>query len=162
MRGQVSIEYLIALSIFISLITYIYFQYIGNISPFLEDVIKEEKRAEVFQIADILVNDPGEPVNWDNNNVKRVGLANESTNMTNWIKLSKIDSMSSVCSNINKLLAIERPFNVMVFDVNPSTGVRTELAKCMSSSLRFDQINATVRRYAVYDGGKIAEIIVQV
>jgi hypothetical protein len=165
MKGQISIEYLIALSIFIGLISYIYLKYVGNISPFIEDVIKEEKRAEAFQIANILVNDPGEPVNWDSTNVKRVGLANESTNMTNWIKLEKINRLkidSSRCLDLNSLLSIERPFNVLIFDVNPSNGRRTLLASCMSPVLRIDQINATVRRYAVYDGGRIAEIIVQV
>jgi hypothetical protein len=163
MRGQISIEYMIALGIFIGLVFYIYFQYINNISPFLEDVLKEEKRAEAFQISAVLLNDPGEPSNWDTSgNVKRLGLANESSNMSNWIKRSKIDGMSSWCSSINKLLAIERPFNVMVFDINLSTGARTQLAICRSPVLRIDQINATVRRYAVYDDGKIAEIIVQV
>jgi outer membrane murein-binding lipoprotein Lpp len=162
MRGQISIEYLIALSIFIGLISYIYLKYVGNISPFIEDVIKEEKRAEAFQIANILVNDPGEPVNWNTNSPIRVGLANESTNMTNWITRAKVNALSTQCSKLNNLLSIERPFNVLIFDVNPSNGIRTLLASCISPVLRIDQINATVRRYAVYDGGKIAEIIVQV
>ena len=164
MRGQISIEYLIALSIFLGLISYIYLRYVGNITPFIEDVIKEEKRAEAFQIANILVNDPGEPADWDSspNNAKRIGLANQSTNMSNWIKHSKINAFTSQCSKLQNLLAIERPFNVMIFDVNPSTGVRTPLALCMSPVLRIDQVNATVKRYAIYDNHKIAEIIVQV
>jgi len=164
MKGQISIEYLIALSIFIGLISYIYLKYVGNISPFIEDVIKEEKRAEAFQIANILVNDPGEPVNWNANPpIQRIGLANESTNMTNCITRAKINALPSVCQNLNNLLSIERPFNVLIFDVDLSNnGRRTLLASCMSPVLRIDQINATVRRYAVYDGGRIAEIIVQV
>ncbi|MEM5776994.1 MAG: hypothetical protein QXJ06_00915 [Candidatus Aenigmatarchaeota archaeon] len=160
MKAQVSIEYMIALGIFVSLVTYIYFQYISNINPFLEDVIKEEKRAEAFQISEILLNDPGEPIDWDKKTPERIGLANELSDMTNSIKKSKIDALD--CSKLNDLLALERPFNLLIFDVDLSNGNRNILKSCISSQLRIDQINATVRRYAVYDGNKIAEIIVQV
>ncbi|MEM5799426.1 MAG: hypothetical protein QXZ43_02055 [Candidatus Aenigmatarchaeota archaeon] len=160
MKAQISIEYMIALGIFISLVTYIYLQYINNITPFLEDVIKEEKRTQAFQISEILLNDPGEPTNWDIIGPKRIGLADETSSSTNSIKKSKIDALD--CSKINKLLAIEQPLNVLIFDVDSSTGNRKPLKSCLSSQLRIDQINVTIRRYAVYDENKIAEIIVQV
>ncbi len=160
MKAQISIEYMISFGIFLVLISYIYLQYTSNITPFSLDTIKEEKRAEAFLISEILINDPGEPVNWVPSNVKRIGLANESSNMTNWIKQNKINNLP--CSSLNYLLAVDRPINVFVFDINTNTGERTLLKSCTSSNLRIDQINVTVRRYAVYDGGKIAELIVQV
>ncbi|MCX8179290.1 MAG: hypothetical protein N3E38_00935 [Candidatus Aenigmarchaeota archaeon] len=161
MKSQISIEYMIAFTIFLGLIAYIYFQYIGNIRPFIEDVIKEEKRAEAFQISEILINDPGEPINWDAN-PKRIGLANESSNMTNWIKGEKINKLGTICPNLNKLLSIDKPINLFIFEVNMNDGKRTLLASCISPTLRVNQINVTLRRYAVFDGGKIAEILVQV
>ncbi|MEM5801697.1 MAG: hypothetical protein QW350_00475 [Candidatus Aenigmatarchaeota archaeon] len=159
MNGQISIEYMISFSIFLGIVTYIYLQYIGNITPFTEDVLKEEKRAEAYQIADILINDPGEPINWDTLTPKRVGLANESTNMTNWIKLSKINALP--CDLLDKIF-IQKPFNIMIFEVDPNTGARSILKTCISSNLRVDQINVTVTRYAIFDNGRIAELVVQV
>ncbi|MFH8080853.1 MAG: hypothetical protein QXO84_03180 [Candidatus Aenigmatarchaeota archaeon] len=152
MKSQISLEYMIAFTIFLGVITYIYFRYIDNINPFIEDVIKEEKRAEAFQISEILINDPGM--------AKRVGLANESTNMTNCIVESKINNLN--CNNLKQLLALDRPFNLFIFEVNMNTGQRTVLKSCISQNLRRDQINVTVRRYAVFDGGRIAEVVVEV
>lgn len=64
MKGQATIEYLVSFIIFTGLIVYVYLSYSSNIPRFIEEVRKEDIRSKAFQLSEILINDPGNPVNW--------------------------------------------------------------------------------------------------
>lgn len=65
LKAQLTIEYLASFITFIGLIIFIYFTYSGNIPEFIEEVKKEDVRSKAYQLSETLVNNPGDPPNWD-------------------------------------------------------------------------------------------------
>lgn len=172
MKAQLSIEYLIAFSLFISIIGYIYLQYTRNIPSFVEEVKKEDIRASAFQLSEMLINDYGEPENWDtlaSDQIKRIGLSDNYVRQSNFISKNKINRLRDECnqfSNIQKWTGFNKPFSILVFEVNQNDGSRIPLiTDCRSPQTTVEALNATVRRYVTYRDGntiKIAELIIQV
>ena len=171
MKGQITVEYLISFVIFVGLIAYVYLSYSANLPRFTEEVRKEAIRSQAYQLSEILINNPGKPENWDIANVKRIGLLDERFNKTNLISKAKIEKLNNnfncnlpnQYSNLKSKLDIDRNFSLMIFSINPNTGVRTPLYVCNPPTF-FSSINITLQRIAAYrDAGTInpAEVIIQ-
>jgi len=172
MKGQITVEYLISFVIFIGLIAYTYLSYSANIPRFTEDVRKETIRSEAYQISEILVNNPGEPVNWQSfANIKRIGLLDERCNKTNLISKAKIDKLKNNydCnypanySYIMSKLKANRNFSFIISEIDWTNGNRNTLYLCNPPTF-FSSMNITIQRIAAYnDSGTIkpAEIIIQ-
>lgn len=167
LKAQLTVEYLASFITFIGLIIFIYFTYSGNIPGFIEEVKKEDVRSKAYQLSEMLVNDPGKPVDWDPTNVKRIGLSDENYNKTNLISLDKVQELENQCGdfdNVKKLLGLNKSFSIYVFNITEPYGNREELSKCTSPELIKTAINTTVRRVtALNNNGRLelAEIIVQ-
>jgi hypothetical protein len=138
----------------------------------MEEVEKEDLRSKAYQLSEILVNDPGEPENWDTaGSIKRIGLNDETYNKNNLISLGKVTALESRCGNydeVKNLLGLDKSFSIIVFNISQSTGDRLTppLCSCVSPDLIKTSINTTVRRItALYNdnngGIELAEIIVQ-
>jgi len=174
LKGQLTVEYLISFVLFIGLILYIYVIYSSNIPNFVGEVEKEDARAKAYQVSEILLNDPGEPINWDRNNVKRIGLSDENFNKTNLVSESKILKLKDLCNEINgyekmlKKLGIDEPISIFIFKIDEQTGERTlffDDFNCQPSVIKITQIKSRVSRITAYtDNGdvKMAEIVVEV
>ncbi|MBU5690112.1 MAG: hypothetical protein QXM68_02640 [Candidatus Aenigmatarchaeota archaeon] len=163
MKGQITIEYLLAFTIIIGVLSYIYLNYNRFIQPFIEIIEKEDKSAEAFQISELLLNDPGEPQNWHSTgNIQRIGLA-EVNSKQNYLSLDKINALNGLCSNYNevkRLIGAERNFHLFIFSIDNS-GNRNLLASCLPPQIVKEQINITISRYAVYQNG-LMELMVQI
>jgi len=138
-----------------------------NVPNYIEEVNKEDMRAQAYMLSELLVNDAGEPANWDSvSEIKRIGLSNQTENRTNFLSLNKINKLNSICQlpggseKVQKLTGMNRPFSLMIFKVDQNTGNRENIAQCEPSQAAM-LTNTTVKRYAVY-GNEIAEIIIQV
>jgi len=172
MKGQITVEYLISFIIFIGLIAYTYLSYSANIPRFTEDVKEETIRSEAYQISEILVNNPGQPVNWQSfANIKRIGLLDERFNKTNLISKAKIDKLKNNfdCnypanySYIMSKLKANRNFSFIISEIDWTNGNRNTLYMCTSPTF-FSSMNITIQRIAAYnDSGMIkpAEVIIQ-
>ena len=96
-----------------------------RISPqFITEVKNERLRSEAYQISELLINDAGQPINWNSPPpVKRVGLSDNS-NKTNLLSQGKIAAFNTSCSsdydNIRKLIGIgtEYYFSLNLTDSN--------------------------------------------
>ena len=126
MKAQLSLEYYISLIIFIGFVVYISFQ-IMRISPqFITEVKNERLKSEAYQISELLINDAGQPINWNSQPpVKRFGLSDNS-NKTNLLSQGKIAAFNTSCSdydNIRKLIGIgtEYYFSLNLIDSNGQT-----------------------------------------
>lgn len=173
MKAQLTVQYLASFVFFIGLILYIYFSYSANIPAFMEEVEKEDVRSKAFQLSEILVNDPGDPEDWwdeikypSPDSINRIGFSDESSNKPNLISMRKIMRFSTLCSDAQQKLALERPFSVHVFNVSQTTGERNLLAECVSPGFPTISINATVRRITALNNTEtneleLAEVIVQ-
>lgn len=66
MKGQISfVEYLAALSVFIASIVFIAYQIINFVPAYLKAANDERIRINAYQISELLINDPGNPVDWE-------------------------------------------------------------------------------------------------
>lgn len=99
MKGQLSIEVIVAMIIFIIFISYLFFEILKLRPIYLQEIKAEKIRAEAYQLSELLINDPGEPIDWNTANVKRIGLSDHIYNLTNLISWSKAQNLNSLCSN---------------------------------------------------------------
>ena len=176
LKGQLTIQYLASFIFFIGLIIYIYFAYSANLPAFVEEVRKEDVRSKAYQLSEILINDPGEPINWQDCMTleckKRIGLSDENSNKTNLISEIKADELQLTCrpptgsfEDIQQKLALDKPFSIHIFKINQDTGERTLISECNPPDFPKTSINATVKRITVLNNSagdvELAEIIVQ-
>jgi len=170
LKAQLTVEYLASFITFIGLIIFIYFTYSANIPGFIEEVKKEDVRSKAYQLSEMLVNDPGEPIDWDTAGpIKRIGLSDENFNKTNLISLDKVYRLdqADLCANfddVKKLLGLNKSFSIYVFNISQSDGDRDVLCECTTPELIKTAINTTVRRItALNNNGRLelAEILVQ-
>lgn len=162
MKGQFGMEQLISLSIFIAFVVYFFFQFLNLRPTYLNEINNERIRSEAYQISELLVNDPGYPVNWNVNPslTQRAGLSDETANKTNLLSLAKISAFNSQCSsdyyNVKKLIGAEDDFSIFLTD--KSTG--DILISCYNKAIVSQGINVTVSRIVAF-GPSYGELIIQ-
>lgn len=175
MKAQLTIQYLASFIFFIGLIIYIYFAYSANIPQFIEEVNKEDVRSKAYQLSEVLINDPGQPINWNSvalSLIKRIGFSDQNTNKTNMISYDKLNKFSdefgdcTVSSNFTKVqnrLSLNNSFSFYIFNITDD-GERQILARCVPPVFPKTVINATVKRITAWNQSgviKLAEVIVQ-
>src|SRR3989344_2339105 len=137
-KGQISFaEYLVAVVVFIAFIGYFSFQLVNFLPAYLGQIRNERVRGEAYQLSELLINDPGFPINWHVNigATRRIGLSDETRNETNLISESKIEfSILITVFNRNKSLAVS-VYNCV--PVNPSSRFIKTIIR------RFAAINST-------------------
>ncbi len=172
-KAQLTIQYLASFIFFVGLVILIYLSYSTNIPRFVDEVNKENTRSKAYQLSEILLNDLGHPINWDDflvtkNQIKRIGLSDYNTNKTNLILWSKIEKLNQFDCNtefkdVQNRFALNNSFSIFIFNITEN-GNRDLLFSCSSPSFPKTGINATLRRItALNNSGKIelAEVIVQ-
>jgi hypothetical protein len=163
MKGQFTWDYVVSIITFITLVSYISLQIIGNIPNMLNAIRNEFLRSEAYQLSELLINDPGQPPNWNPTNVERIGLSNESLNITNYISASKISHLTTICSNYGNLVKL-LGIDVSKYNISITIFDKTNdqlLVNCMPQIVILRAINVTIKRYAAIDNGNYAEIILQ-
>lgn len=171
-KGQLTIQYLLSFIFFLGLIIYIYFAFSSNIPKFLEAIEKEDTHSKAYQLSELLLSDPGYPIDWENlaiGNIKRLGLSDENSNKTNLLSSSKVHRFFEICgsnsenfSTIQEKLALNQSFSVIFCNIT-SSGER-ECQVCQSPNPPKTAINTTIRRIVALNASgviKLAELIVQ-
>jgi hypothetical protein len=165
MKAQISfVEYLIAFVIFVTFVGYFSLQILKFVPEYLNQIKSERIRAEAYQISEILVNDPGYPISWSIDNVKRLGLSDETKNLINFLSANKINAIGdgiNFCKpgydNIKKWLASDYDFSIILTRKSPSEAM---LINCRPSVTAVRTINTTVRRIVSFDSS-YGELIIQ-
>src|SRR3990170_8314923 len=66
MKAQISfVEYIISFSIFGVFVAYMFFRVLGTMPVYADEIRGERLKNEAFQLSEFLINDPGDPVDWD-------------------------------------------------------------------------------------------------
>jgi hypothetical protein len=161
MKAQFSIDYYVALIIFILLTTYISFQVLAFSPLYTKEINSQRLKSEAFQISEILINDAGQPVNWENvdeNSIKRIGLSNESLNYTNFLSTKKILTLASLIGNpcsqlgyekIKSWLGIQDSFSFSL--INKTSG--TTILSCSPEQRVARELVANISRVVAFDSG---------
>lgn len=166
MKGQLSIDFIVALIVFISFSFYLAFQTFSIVPTYLQEAKLQQIRSEAFQISMLLVNDMGLPQNWESrklDEIERVGLSG-SLARTNIVSLQKLDALQKICSSderdelFKKLFATNLTISILVFD-------RIDgdiLLDCIPASPSPPVIVATASRIVSFTDGTYGELVLQV
>ena len=169
MKAQISfVEFLTAMLIFLSFSTYIAFQVSSFIPNYLYQIKAERMRSEAFQLSELLINDPGDPANWYSvnfNNVRRLGLSDETKKKTNFLSGKKILAFNGNCSEnytkIKEKLELDYDFSLILKD-----GISAETKiNCHPQTTILRYTNITMKRIVAYEEDgvrKYGEMLLQV
>jgi hypothetical protein len=160
MKAQLSVEYYVSLTIFILFVGYIFFQLILRSPQFITEVENERLRSESYQVSELLINDPGQPIDWNQANVKRIGLSS-NLNMTNLLSIEKISSLQSICNSdyekIRKSLGTE--YFISIDLVNMTSGEK--LIACTSPISVTKKTKISITRIVALDSKNFGELTLQ-
>lgn len=156
-----TVEYYISLIIFASFIAYLAFQLIKITPNFMNALRDENLRIEAYKLSELLVNDPGEPIDWNvQPQVKRIGLSSNE-NKTNLLSREKIIALQSKCSinyaMVRRLLATEYNFSLVLKKTSGET-----LAECKPTITPYRGTNVTISRIVALDDNSMGELILYV
>jgi len=120
MKGQLPLDYVIALLLFIVFIGFIFIQSRTYTPTYLRELRLQKWRAEAYQISEMIINDQGEPSNWESSqDVKRIGFASNSYQLNN-LSMAKIRKFNTICKGFNgyanatSLIATENDFALII------------------------------------------------
>ena len=170
MKAQISfVEYLVALSIFITFVGYIFFSLLNFMPTYLGEMEDEIIKSEAYQISEMLINDPGEPVSWNTligtgseNQIKRIGFSDSTAGKTNFLSATKITSLVSKCpvdgygDDIKNWIDTKYQFSLIVDD--KTGGV---LLDCHPPQTVSGKVKASIRRVVAIGSG-YGELVLQV
>ncbi|MEM5801879.1 MAG: hypothetical protein QXQ18_00630 [Candidatus Aenigmatarchaeota archaeon] len=164
MKGQLTVDTFIAMFIFVGFVVYIFFQILSSTPSYINQLNEERLRAEAFQISEILINDPGEPIDWhlrDINSIKRIGLSDSNYNKTNLVSLGKATKLNTICSSnydlIKTKLDIYDKFSLSI--IKKQTG--TNIVSCQPSQIITAKPKVVMRRLFVFNDSSIGELTLQ-
>jgi len=170
MKAQISfVEFLTAMLIFITFVGYFSIQILMFIPSYINEVRSENLRSEAFQISELLINDPGEPLEWNLNfkDANRTGLSDHTQNKTNLLSGVKILALDSECQKnydlVKEKMGLDHDFSLILIDRKTD---KPKIENCYPKSItKFRQVNITIRRVIAYEeDGNInyGEMILQV
>jgi hypothetical protein len=145
MKTQVGFEQFAALSLFVVSVLFLIYELISYYPNYINEIRRQALLVEAYQISELLINDVGEPANWNSFNVKRIGLLDESLNITNVVSILKVSYANDICnSDYNRfktLLDLKNDINFVVYlegslIANCSKAVGEKIAK-MSRIISF-------------------------
>ena len=174
MKGQISFaEYLVAIVIFLSFVGYFSFQLLNFFPAYLTQVRNERVRSESYQLSELLINNPGYPIDWqsripsDVGSIKRLGLNDETQNVTDLVSTSKVNQFITLCrtygySKVKSLLDTDGDFSVIISIINSDSGTTSDILKCIALTPTSRAINTTIVRFAAINSSYYLQMILQV
>ncbi len=167
MKAQLTIDYYAALIIFVLFIAYLFLQTTSVFPSYFRELGSQRLSIEAYQISELLINDPGKPVNWetlvsDPSKIERIGLANGSTTKMNSISSPKALALQSLCNSPNGFETVKSKisseFDFSIIVLNRVSG---ELFDCSPASIgRVTEANTTFDRIVTFGNG-YGELILQ-
>jgi hypothetical protein len=157
-KAQIGFEQVFSLSLFVFSVTYLIYQLISYYPSYIGEMRRESIFSEAYQISEILVNDYGDPPNWYSlplDQIKRIGLLNESIGKSNVLSFIKISKANEIC-NLNyqkfkQLLDLKNDISFVVYLNN------NIVVSCTRS---FGERVAKVNRIVVFDNGSYGELVI--
>ena len=168
-KGQLSVDFFVALIFFLGFVTYIIFQ-LFKVGPVNDANIKEEAiRIEAYQLSELLVNNPGYPLDWEIkpllSDIKRIGLSDSTANQANYLASQKISKLNSICNtptgynDVRNILDVKDEISISFID---HSGPSDTIWICKSTVLTNKKVSFNVSRTVSVGGTSFAELIVEV
>lgn len=165
-KAQINLEYIVSLTLFITLSVYIAFQLAQRTPSYINALHMEYIQSEAYQLSELLINDGGEPSNWEKiwdsmpSGVKRLGLS--TGERANLLSTNKINKLDDICTNyedvVNRLGITD--YQISMFIKDSKSGVI--LLDCSPQQIIPKQDIASIRRIVAFDSGSYGEFTIQV
>jgi len=163
-KGLFSLEYLAVIVIFMSFTTYYAFRLVEEKPNYLEKVQSEIYRSECYRVSELLVNDPGHPLDWNTlsmDQVDRIGLNDHSQNKTNLLLEAKIIKLGIECQgngyyDVRDSLGISDDFYISVKSSDDS------FAAVECGGYSEESIKASVTRLVAFNSGSFGNLTVYI
>ena len=159
-KGLFNVEYLTVLIMFIIFSTYFTFRMMEQKPAYIAEVQREIFRAESYRLSEMLVDDAGEPANWRAlAGTKRIGLSDESKNVTNLVSEAKLLAMEQMCAGagyaaVKRLVGGQHDFSLVRIGSN---GVPETV--CWPGAT--GDVKASITRFVAFSTGDYGKIVLQ-
>lgn len=165
-KGQISIDYIVAIIAFFFFAIYFLYE-VSNVVPRYVQQIEEQRiRSEAYQMSELVMNDAGRPLNWNQvpvNQIVRMGLSESATaNKTNLMSAAKAVALNNICATqghafVRTMMRTDLQFSLFLVDRTNGTTYMS----CSPASTVNRGFSATVKRVGAMDNGNFAELTVQ-
>jgi hypothetical protein len=164
-KGQFSVEYIIAITLFVSFVFYIFFNMLKYLPAYSAAVSGESVRSEAYQTTELLINDAGEPKDWYMypDLPKRFGLADENSENMNILSMKKIETMRDRCpmsgydESMENIVGAGRQFSLLIKNnVNGSL-----LLDCHPPLVIPGPVNMSIKRIVALNATDYGELVFQ-
>lgn len=165
-KGQLSIEYFVAMIVFIFFVVYFLFQMSNLVPEFTGEMEGQRIRSEAYQMSEILVNSPGMPPNWNSLPYQQTvlfGLSNQTLNKTNLLSSSKMASMGATCASLGQQAIRSKMYTdleMSMLIVDRTDG--SPRLDCTAPRNNTRGFSVTVRRIVSFDDGRFGDLTLQV
>jgi len=158
MKAQIGFEQIVSLLLFVTSATHLVYLLLSYYPSYINEMKRQMILSEAYQISEILVNDCGDPANWYSvqvNQIKRIGLLNESLNKTNVISITKSINATRLCDSdyqrFKQLLDLKNDISLIVYIGN------NVLVNCTRP---IGERVARINRIISFDNGSYGELII--
>lgn len=165
-KGQLSIEYFVAMIIFIFFVVYFLFQMSNLVPEFTGEMEGQRIRSEAYQMSEILINSPGIPANWNTlpySQTVLFGLSNQTLNKTNLLSSAKMASIGSTCASLGQQSIRSKMYTdleMSMLIVDRTDG--SPRLDCSAPRNNTRGFSVTVRRIVAFDDGRFGDLTLQV
>jgi len=170
-KGQINIEYIVSMTLFITIAIYFALQVMQRTPAYIRASRTEYLQSEAYQISELIINNAGEPSNWETvwqsspQSVFRLGLS--SGQKVNLLSTAKIQMIGTACSsapnyygNVQSRLGIDpQDYQISIFIKDAVSGAT--LLDCMPTSITSRQSVVTFKRTVALDSGNYGELTIQ-
>jgi len=157
-KAQIGFEQVFSLILFVISVTYLVYSLLSYYPSYINEMKRQTTFSEAYLISEILVNDVGEPANWYSlqiNQIRRIGLLNESLNKTNVISITKTRMLNTTCNSgyrtFKQLLDLKNDISLIVYIGN------NVLVNCTRP---VGERVAKINRIISFDNGSYGEMII--
>ena len=161
-KGLFNVEYLTVLILFLIFSTYFTLRMMEQKPAYVAEVQREIFRAESYRLSEMLINDPGHPLDWETlpvGSVKRIGLSDATANVTNLLNETKLSKMGQLCiavdgyANVKSRVGAQHDFSLEYIN---SSGTFYRCNPCVTCDVK-----ASITRFVAFNTGDYGKIVLQ-
>lgn len=156
-----NVEYLTVLVLFVIASTYFTFRMMEQKPAYVAEVQREIFRSESYRLSEMLVDDAGAPANWryGTPGIGRIGLSDESANVTNLVSEEKLSAMKQMCAGggydtVKRLVGAKHDFSLVRVG---SAGASEEICGPGATG----DVRASITRSVAFSTGDYGKLILQ-
>ncbi|MCD6403382.1 MAG: hypothetical protein J7K98_03560 [Candidatus Aenigmarchaeota archaeon] len=149
MKGQIDLEFMVSLVVFIMAVAYIHVSLSSMIPEHSRMIKRENLYAKAYALSQFLINDPGNPANWTTlETAKRIGLMDERYNKTNLISMTKATNFCKSYETFLRKTGINNTVKISIIDLE---NVSKLTSLCSPNYNISTPVEVTLRRIVAYE-----------